>query len=119
MSRHHPQLPPYLPPGAVGCLREGERGATRSPVNFREGRRSSDGLVAQQGIVAFQQRLYDKDKAEEVVNLHQVRQEARVLASKYGEEDEGARRGGAKRPSLPESLCCPGPRQVMVMVGEV
>ena len=25
-----------------------------------------------QGIVAFQQRLYDKEKAEEVVNLHQV-----------------------------------------------
>ena len=37
----------------------------------REGRRSSDGLVAQ-GIVAFQQRLYDKEKAEEVVDLHQV-----------------------------------------------
>ena len=37
----------------------------------REGRRSSDGLVAQ-GIVAFQQRLYEKEKAEEVVNLHQV-----------------------------------------------
>ena len=28
-------------------------------------------MVAQ-GIVAFQQRLYDKEKAEEVVNLHQV-----------------------------------------------
>ena len=28
-------------------------------------------MVAQ-GIVAFQQRLYDKEKAEEVVDLHQV-----------------------------------------------
>ena len=82
----------------------------------REGRRSSDGLVAQ-GIVAFQQRLYDKEKAEEVVDLHQVvqkmiriavmmtimeredyrddnddvlkvREEARELAIKFGEEED-------------------------------
>jgi len=59
-----------------------DRGITRSPVNFREGRRSSDGLVAQ-GLVAFQQRLYDKDKVTGMVQLHQVRQEARELQSKY------------------------------------
>ena len=42
-----------------------DRGVTRSPVNFREGRRSSDGLmVAQQGIVAFQQKLYHKEKVK-------------------------------------------------------
>jgi len=63
---------------------QGDRGITRSPVNFREGRRSSDGLVGQ-GIVAFQHRLYDKDKAAGMVQLHQVRQEARELQSKYGE----------------------------------
>jgi len=61
-----------------------DRGITRSPVNFREGRRSSDGLVAQ-GTVAFQQRLYDKDKATGMVQLHQVRQEARELQNRYGE----------------------------------
>ena len=73
-------------------------------------------MVAQ-GIVAFQQRLYDKEKAEEVVDLHQVvqkmiriavmmtimeredyrddnddalkvREEARELAIKFGEEEE-------------------------------
>ena len=94
-------------------------------MNFREGRRSSDGLVAQ-GIVAFQQRLYDKEKAEEVVNLHQVRQEARVLASRFGEEEEGEQREGregvarayhrlavSKRTSLPENLAYSSvPRQV-------
>ena len=70
-----------------------------------------------QGIVAFQQRLYDKEKAEEVVDLHQVvhkmiriavmmtimeredyrddnddvlkvREEARELAIKFGEEED-------------------------------
>ena len=41
----------------------GDRGVSRSPVNFREGRRSSDGLVvAQHGVVAFQQKLYHKEK---------------------------------------------------------
>ena len=73
-------------------------------------------MVAQ-GIVAFQQRLYDKEKAEEVVDLHQVvhkmmriavmmtimereeyhdhnddvlkvREEARELAIKFGEEED-------------------------------
>ena len=39
----------------------------RSPVSFREGRRASDGLVAQAGFVAFQQRLYDKGKAHGLI----------------------------------------------------
>ena len=42
-------LPPHLLPSELS------RQLTRSPVNFREGRRSSDGLVSP---VAFQQRLY-------------------------------------------------------------
>jgi len=78
-ARYNPmvshQVPVYI---------QTDRGITRSPVNFREGRRSSDGLVAQ-GIVAFQQRLYDKDKATGMVQLHEVRQEARELQNKYGE----------------------------------
>jgi len=102
---------------------QGDRCITRSPVNFREGRRSSDGLVAQ-GIVAFQQRLYDKDKATGMVQLHEVRQEARELQSKYGDgpdtekeetvvSDQGAgsqKQGGgaklniSKRISVPENF---------------
>ena len=113
LNRYHPILP-HQPPSVLS-LREGERGSTRSPVNFRqvlliiviwchdlieagddgnqlvlpltvtlqwcrEGRRSSDGLVAQ-GIVAFQQRLYDKEKAEEVVDLHQVVQKMIKIAA--------------------------------------
>lgn len=81
-TRYNPmvshQVPAYI---------QTDRGVTRSPVNFREGRRSSDGLVAQ-GTVAFQQRLYDKDKSTGMVQLHQVRQEARELQSKYGESME-------------------------------
>ena len=42
-------LPPHLHQSEL------TRQLTRSPVNFREGRRSSDGLVSP---VAFQQRLY-------------------------------------------------------------
>merc|ERR1719429_1033051 len=38
-ARYHPILP-HQPPSVLS-LREGERGSTRSPVNFREGRRSS------------------------------------------------------------------------------
>ena len=53
--RYNPMLAPVsaLPPH----LHQSEltRQLTRSPVNFREGRRSSDGLVSP---VAFQQRLY-------------------------------------------------------------
>lgn len=62
-----------------------DRATTRSPVNFREGRRSSDG--GHQGIIAFQQRLYDKDKASGVFQLHEARQEVRQLQSQYGEEE--------------------------------
>ena len=42
-------LPPHLVQSELA------RQLSRSPVNFREGRRSSDGLVSP---VAFQQRLY-------------------------------------------------------------
>ena len=53
--RYNPMLPPAsaVPPHLLPS--ELSRQLTRSPVNFREGRRSSDGLVSP---VAFQQRLY-------------------------------------------------------------
>lgn len=66
------------------------RGITRSPVDFREGRRASDGLVAQQfvdtssGVVAFNsQKLSENCKAKGVLELHLVKREAQKLQSKY------------------------------------
>nr|CAD7393991.1 unnamed protein product [Timema cristinae] len=72
------------------------RNATRSPVDFREGRRASDGLVAQQGVmttsegntgggmVAFNsQRLNETGKTKGVMELHLVQQEHQVLKSLY------------------------------------
>ncbi|XP_063913533.1 serine/threonine-protein kinase SIK2 isoform X3 [Zophobas morio] len=66
------------------------RGLTRSPVDFREGRRASDGLVAQQvadastGVVAFNsQKLSENCKAKGVLELHLVQREAQRLQSQY------------------------------------
>lgn len=67
------------------------RGITRSPVDFREGRRASDGLVAQQvtdvantGMVAFNsQKLTENSKAKGLLELHLVQQEAQRLQSQY------------------------------------
>lgn len=69
------------------------RSATRSPVDFRQGRRASDGLVAQ-GIlnqaddamnsVAFNsQRLHEACKAKGFLELHLLQQEAASLSSQY------------------------------------
>lgn len=69
------------------------RAATRSPVDFRQGRRASDGLVAQ-GIlsqvdnsicsVAFNsQRLHEACKTKGVLELHLLQQEAASLSSQY------------------------------------
>lgn len=69
------------------------RAVTRSPVDFRLGRRASDGLVAQ-GIlsqvdnsmnsVAFNsQRLHEACKAKGVLELHLLQQEAASLSSQY------------------------------------
>ena len=62
----------------------GQRQLMRSPVSFREGRRASDGLVAQAGFVAFQQRLYDKGKAHGLVELHDVHLEHKALQHQFG-----------------------------------
>ena len=100
---------------------QSERSLTRSPVNFREGRRSSDGLTGAQGMVAFQQRLYDKDLATGLVRIdqvrerreekgltgvEQVREEARLLQSKYSEVEAAHRQPQPlpKRISVPENF---------------
>ncbi|XP_063230133.1 serine/threonine-protein kinase SIK2-like [Bacillus rossius redtenbacheri] len=76
----------HAPPAHPG------RHATRSPVDFREGRRASDGLVAQQGVlaadragvVAFNsQRLHETGKIKGVMELHLVQREHRALRSRY------------------------------------
>lgn len=69
------------------------RGMNRSPVDFREGRRASDGLVAQQvaqstdsqkNSLAFNsQRLNENCKAKGVLELHLVQQEAQKLKTQY------------------------------------
>ncbi|XP_026330940.1 uncharacterized protein LOC113238316 isoform X2 [Hyposmocoma kahamanoa] len=69
------------------------RAITRSPVDFREGRRASDGLVAQQAAqsnetqpttLAFNsQRLNENCKAKGVLELHLVQQEAQKLKTQY------------------------------------
>ncbi|XP_046665420.1 serine/threonine-protein kinase SIK2-like isoform X2 [Homalodisca vitripennis] len=75
------------------------RHLTRSPVDFREGRRASDGLVAQQGVttdtprssvapsgnvVAFNsQRLNESGKTKGVMELHLVQREHQALKSLY------------------------------------
>lgn len=77
----------YTPKGGT-C-----RAVTRSPVDFREGRRASDGLVAQGLLsqvdnplssVAFNsQRLHEACKAKGVLELHLLQQEAAQLTSQY------------------------------------
>ncbi|XP_028038365.1 serine/threonine-protein kinase SIK2 [Bombyx mandarina] len=69
------------------------RAMTRSPVDFREGRRASDGLVAQQAAqsndtqtntLAFNsQRLNENCKAKGVLELHLVQKEAQQLKTQY------------------------------------
>lgn len=66
------------------------RNLTRSPVDFREGRRASDGLVAQQaaetpgGTLAFNsQKLNESYKAKGVLDMGLVQREALRLQSQY------------------------------------
>lgn len=47
-----------------------QRRHTRSPINFREGRRASDGLVCQD-VIAFRQKLKDGMKAGGMLELRQ------------------------------------------------
>ncbi|KAK7083657.1 hypothetical protein SK128_013322, partial [Halocaridina rubra] len=84
---------PLLPPGVTSHILQPqatleatsdapERAHTRSPVNFREGRRASDGLVTQ-GVIAFRQRLIETEKARGLTELHSVQQEHQALTSLY------------------------------------
>nr|XP_018910956.1 PREDICTED: serine/threonine-protein kinase SIK2-like [Bemisia tabaci] len=71
------------------------RSLMRSPVDFREGRRASDGLVAQQGddtssrqtfggVVAFNsQKLNESGKTKGVMELNLVQKEHKMLKSLY------------------------------------
>lgn len=61
---------------------DAERNTTRSPVNFREGRRASDGLVAQ-GVIAFRQRLRDTEKVGGLMELNLLKQEHHHLQALY------------------------------------
>ncbi|KAF2900538.1 hypothetical protein ILUMI_05649 [Ignelater luminosus] len=85
LHRHNPLV--YLP-----TLKTTNRAVTRSPVDFREGRRASDGLVAQQvtdttntgGVIAFNsQKLSENCKAKGVLELHLVQREAQRLQTQY------------------------------------
>lgn len=57
-----------------------DRSQNRSPVDFREGRRASDGHVAQ-GIIAFRQRLKESMRAP---GMSELRQDHQHLQNIYG-----------------------------------
>lgn len=76
----------------LSSAKSGVRNLTRSPVDFREGRRASDGLVAQQlnqeaggqNVIAFNsQKLSENTKAKGVLELHLVQKEAKKLKTQY------------------------------------
>jgi hypothetical protein len=93
-----------------------DRGVNRSPVNFREGRRASDGLATQQGVVAFQQKLYAKEKSGGRVQLNRTRREVKQLQSQLSapplsrlpDEDwsGGCPQGAAVLSPVPSHSCC-------------
>lgn len=76
----------------MSSYKQTTRCITRSPVDFREGRRASDGLVAQQvaevttgsNVVAFNsQKLNENCKVKGVLDMHLVQREAQRLQSQY------------------------------------
>ena len=94
------------------------RANTRSPVDFREGRRASDGLVAQQGVdggnsngtgggvIAFNsQRLHETGKAKGVMELHLVQREHQALRSRFQPSEQNSQfTRSTPRVSMPLSL---------------
>ncbi|GFR75290.1 serine/threonine-protein kinase SIK2 [Elysia marginata] len=67
-----------------------DRTQTRSPVNFREGRRASDGLVAQ-GIIAFKQKLKESMRAQGMLELRQEHQHLQnMYNSQSGESNSNS-----------------------------
>ncbi len=82
----------------------GQRHLMRSPVSFREGRRASDGLVAQAGFVAFQQRLYDKGKAHGLIELHDLHLEHKALQHQFASNTSpGNGSNSSSRSATPDS----------------
>lgn len=82
----------HNPLAYLSSTKSGARNLTRSPVDFREGRRASDGLVAQQlnqadatnNVIAFNsQKLSENTKAKGVLELHLVQKEAKKLKTQY------------------------------------
>lgn len=70
------------------------RNSTRSPVDFREGRRASDGVVAQQvtdetnKVIAFNsQKFSEKTKSKCLLDMKLLQREAHELQSKYSKRD--------------------------------
>lgn len=108
------------------------RQVSRSPVDFREGRRASDGLVAQQAadaggaVVAFNsQKLSENCKAKGVLDMHLVQREAQRLQAQYQAREapeEASQRQkqhaqylqprGSKRVSLPDNFSYAEPLQL-------
>ncbi len=60
---------------------------TGSPVSFREGRRASDGLMAQ-GVIAFRQRLKDSMKTRGIPELKKEMENLAILYQSSVTEDE-------------------------------
>ena len=80
----------------------GQRHLMRSPVSFREGRRASDGVVAQSGFVAFHGRLYDKTMAKGYFDVNDVHQEHKALQHQFGDGGSGSNsssRSGSPNPN--------------------
>ena len=69
-----------------------DRNETHSPVDFREGRRASDGQMTQ-GVIAFRQQLRDTTKAQGIAEL---RQEFQELASGSGPSKASAELGKSR-----------------------
>ncbi|BFZ25443.1 hypothetical protein BsWGS_28482 [Bradybaena similaris] len=76
-----------------------DRAQTRSPVNFREGRRASDGLVTQ-GIIAFKQKLKESMRAQGMMELRQEHQQLQNMYSSQSSE---------QKPSHTSSISTPAP----------
>ena len=74
-----------------------QRHLVKSPVSFREGRRASDGLMAQG---PFQQRLYERMKTHGAIELHDVHEECRALQNRIGQTSSSA---GNSRSGTPEA----------------
>ncbi|XP_074039380.1 uncharacterized protein [Leptinotarsa decemlineata] len=97
------------------------RAITRSPVDFREGRRASDGLVAQQvadssgKVVAFNsQKFSEKRKAKGVLDMHLVpretqrqyspREAAEDISQRQNQHNQYLQPRPNKRISLPDNF---------------